>query len=373
MKQLIHAQTLPGVLRPVRLSEPEIYADREAQHRSGHVGHGLAEFAPGKIIDFAPNTSAVRLKGHAAFGWMEYRISEDWGRSFSEPRKLPFSWETFLNGINTVSVEKVAACSDGSITAFCLMNSTRDPVCCEPWSVPMRVRSTDGGESWSEASPVTSYAGRIYDVLVRDDVIYVLEFCNDADKTFTGWLPEHVYRLFRSTDRGVSFEEVCVVPFPDTKGRGYGNMIFTPEGELLVYAYNVDDEQVMDVMRSPDRGASWLPAEKSFVAKKIRNPQVGLLDGQYVLHGRAGENEQGGSGSMVIYFSADGVHWDEGTILVSGRPACFYSNNLTLRCPDGKERMLVQYSENYHDPIPLIDSETWTATVNTMHFWLESL
>ena len=96
--------------------------------------------------------------------------------------------------------------------------------------------------------------------------------------------------------------------------------------------------------------------------------QVGILDGQYILHGRAGENEAG-SGAFVFYTSADGILWDGGKILVDGRPACFYSNNLTIRCPDGKERMLVQYSENYNDPQPGV----WTAQCNTMHLWLESL
>ena len=367
MKMLIHAQTIPGAVRPIRISEPEIYADHEKAGRSGHLGHGLAEFAPGKIIDFNPNTSAKRLSGHAAFGWVEYRISEDYGKTFSAPKILPYSWETLLDGVQTISVEKAVSAPDGSITAFCLRNSQRDPVCCEPWDTPTYVRSEDGGETWSKPVELCPYKGRVYDAVSRDGVIYVLHFCNDAEEFFCGSKPEHVYRLYKSFDNGKTFQEACVVPFPSTVGRGYGNMVFTTEGELLVYAYNVNDQEHMDVMRSRDSGKTWCEYTRSYCARKIRNPQVALLDDQYILHGRAGENEAG-SGAFVIYTSRDGIHWDAGTILVDGRPACFYSNNLVITCPDGKKRMLVQYSENYNDPQPGV----WTAQVNDMHLWIES-
>ena len=49
----------------------------------GHVGHGLATFGKGKIIDFYANYAFERCGGHSAFGWMEYRISTDAGKTFS--------------------------------------------------------------------------------------------------------------------------------------------------------------------------------------------------------------------------------------------------------------------------------------------------
>ena len=165
----------------------------------------------------------------------------------------------------------------------------------------------------------------------------------------------------------MTFSERSVIPFPETLGRAYGNLIFTPAGELICYAYNGNDEQHMDFIRSADNGKTWFGAGSSFVAHSIRNPQVGLLDGQYILHGRAGENGAG-AGSFVLYTSADGFTWDGGTVLVSGRRACFYSNNLTLTDPDGHQRMLVQYSENVRDP-----SEDWTGQVNIMHLFIESV
>ena len=366
MKMLIHAQTIQGKVRPIRLSEPEIFCDREKEGRSGHVGHGLCEFSPGKIIDFSPNTSDKKGVGHAMFGWMEYRISTDYGKTFGEPRKFPFSWEAFLDGIYTVAVEKVTAAPDGSVTAYCLRGTTEAVMCCEPYKTPFYVRSEDGGETWGEPKEFSPYVGRIYDAVVMPDgVVCVLQACgNNGD-----FLAEN-YRLFRSEDGGKTFWEASVLPIGNNKENAYGNLIVNPDGSLTAYLYNVNDEEHMDCAVSRDEGRTWCETFRSYVAKKIRNPQVMILDGQYILHGRAGWNERSGSGAFAFYTSSDGKEWDEGTILVEGRPACFYSNNLVLNCPDGKQRALVEYSENYHDPSP---EEWWSGTCNEMHLWVESV
>lgn len=64
-------------------TDPEIYIDNESRNRSGHMSHAMVEFAPNKIIDFNSNCSPVRCDGHSAFGWIEYRISED-GHNWDE-------------------------------------------------------------------------------------------------------------------------------------------------------------------------------------------------------------------------------------------------------------------------------------------------
>lgn len=61
MKMLFHEQQIDGVVNKICLSEPEIYVDNEKRGRSGHMGHALVEFAPGKIMAFNANTSAKRL------------------------------------------------------------------------------------------------------------------------------------------------------------------------------------------------------------------------------------------------------------------------------------------------------------------------
>ena len=368
MKMLIHEQTLHGVSRKLHLSEPVIHADNEAVGRSGHLGHAMADLGGGKIIAFSANTTAKRKEGHSAFGYVEYRISEDYGESFDAPQIFPFSYQMLMEGIYTVSVEKAIVLPDGTLVAFCLMNSQSEPICCEPWITPPRVvRSHDGGKSWGEPTVLSSYNGRLYDVLWKDGTVYALEFCNDAKESFLGSKPEHLYRLFVSEDGCKTFTERSVVPF-DTMGRGYGNMIFTEKGELIAYAYDGKQEDQMDYAVSRDNGKTWEVVGKCYVKNKIRNPQVGLLDGQYILHGRAGESEAG-TGAFVIYTSADGICWDDGCVLVEGRPACFYSENLTVTLPNGKERMLVKYSENYRDPTPGV----WSGCVNSMMLFLESV
>ncbi len=367
MNRVLHEQMIRGIVHDLKLSEPILFVDNEKKGRSGHAGHALATFDEGKIIDFHANTSGIRLGGHSGFGWMEYQISEDFGESFGPSQKFPYSWDTFLDGYWAVAIEKVVSPKKNVLVAFCtLLSQMREP-CYEPYGIPNVLRSEDGGKTWSPAFRLCERRGRVFDALYIQGSIFVLEFCNDSEESFFGNKPEHQYRIYKSDDDGRTFYEHCVVPFPDTTGRSYGNMIVTPESKLIVYTYNVNDQNNMDYAISSDGGKTWDSTGLSFVAKQIRNPQVGLLDGQFILHGRAGESETG-HGAFVLYTSKDGIVWDEGTILIDDKSACFYSNNLTVTGADGKERMLVQYSENVKDP-----GTPWSGQVNVMHFWLESM
>jgi len=360
-KHVVREQIIKGVVHDIHLSEPTVYVDNKARKRSGHMTHALAEWAPGKLIDFNSNCTAVKYDGHSTFGWIEYRLSEDGGESYSDTYELPYSREALYDGIYVISVEKAVACEDGRIVAFCLKNSA--DTLCEPWDTPMTVISFDGGKTWTKEKELCPYKGRVYDACYHDGSIYVLEFCNDGVTDFCGCHPLHLYRLFKSDDKGESFYELSVVGFPSTFGLGYGSMIFTKEGNLIVYAYNVNDEVNLSYAISNDGGLTWCETGKSYVAKRIRNPQVGILDDQYILHGRAGAN------NFVLYTSADGVHWDEGHFLnentENGYYLCYYSNNITLDHPQkpGKKRMLVQYSELYGDH----------ACVDVMHMWIETV
>ena len=171
--------------------------------------------------------------------------------------------------------------------------------------------------------------------------------------TFTGNDPEHVYRLYVSDDRGESFRELGIVPIP-THGRGYGAMIFRPDGSLVVYAYNVHDECHMDWAISHDKGATFTEIGKSFLDKRIRNPQISLLDGTYVLQGRAGAK------GFVFYNSPDGLNWSEGLMLNTEKGSCYYSNGIVLNDgSSGAKRLLIQFSEVYE-----------RCCVNAMHMWI---
>jgi len=343
----------------VKLGEPYVYVDNESRARSGHMSHAMAEFKKGAFIDFNSNCSAKRYGGHFPYGWVEYRISEDAGKTFSDVETLDYSYKSFLDGMNTISVEKAVACNDGTIVAFCLRNDAMKPEFCEPWATPTLVRSCDFGKSWSEPEQYSSYPGRTYDAIYRNGVIYALHFCNP---NFLGTTDEHKYRIYESTDNGKTFSELCIVPI-DGIGRGYGSMLFDDEGTLHVYAYNSNDENNMDHAISHDGGKSWEVLAPSYLKEGIRNPQTAILDGIFILHGRTGDRK-----GFVIYTSENGSEWDEGYFVEHKNyiAGAYYSNNLNLEDENGKF-LLVQYSSPYtkeKDPY-------YIATVNVKHMRVE--
>lgn len=324
----------------VEFDTPQIYVNNQARKRSGHMTHALAEFAPGCIINFNANSSPVRADGHAAYGWVEYRISRDAGKTYGEVQTLPYSWEAFLDGVFTVSVEKCVACDDGSLVALCLRNGMLQPVCCEPWLSPTYIRSFDQGKTWTEPKELSPRPGRIYDALYKDGEIYVMHCCGEY--FLNQEAEDEHYRLYKSTDNGESFEEVSIIPFPQAR-RSYGSMIFDENGRLHAYAYNDIKEREMDHAVSDDNGKTWTLLAPCYLAKSIRNPQVGYVDGVYVLHGRS----EGALG-FVFYTSTDGTSWDDGIFfnLWDHPIGQYYSNNITLEDEQGKF-LLVQYSESY--------------------------
>lgn len=323
----------------VNLGEPILYVDNHARGRSGHMTHALAEYEKGKLIDFNSNCSAKRLWGHSTFGFIEYRTSKDGGETFSEIKKLPYAWESFLDGMETISVEKALSLGDGRTVALCLRN-TADRMCA-PWFNPKAVYSDDGGETWSEPYEISSYPGRIYDACTYCGDMYFLEFCNAATEDWLGVNENHLYRIFKSSDRGEHFEELCIVPIP-TFHRGYGAMMFDTQGRLHVYAYNASNANYLDHVVSPDGGKTWSRPDTCYLAMGIRNPQIGYIDGVYLLHGRI-SGQQG----FVLYTSTDGITWDAGEVIGTVKEGCYYSNNITLTDEAGKSRMLIQYSESY--------------------------
>ena len=167
-----------GVAGKLCFSEPEVYVDNQARRRSGHMSHAMVEYEPGKILCFNSNCSAERCLGHSAYGWIEYRFSEDYGRTWSEIHELPYAKEEFYDGVHTISIEKAVICN-GVITIFALRNCQFTQICSEPWDTPWYLQSYDNGKTWTEARELSPYRGRIYDAVVKDGVIYALEVCNE--------------------------------------------------------------------------------------------------------------------------------------------------------------------------------------------------
>lgn len=346
---------IKGRVRDLKLSEPVLYIDNQARGRSGHMGHPMLNLGNGRIMDFNSNVSSVRCDGHSGFGWMEYRISEDDGNTFGDFNTIPYTMEILLDGIYSAIIEAAVVCDDGAIVAICNIFSQKTDVCCSPYGIPTYIRSYDMGKTWEEAKPLSNYEGRVYSARYNDGKIYVLEFCN---REVVGKTENDVYRIFCSCDNGNTFNELCVVPFDSTKGRFYGAMQFDTKGNLIAYAYNERCEAELDYAISPDGGKTWSKTGVCYLAKKIRNPQVAILDGQFILHGR----EAGSINAFVLYTSEDGITWDEGHRIVDYHPATsFYSNNVVVN-KNGRNKLLVQYSQTYEE----------SCRVNIYHMWIET-
>ncbi len=351
------ATVFDGAIGRLRIGAPRLFVDNQARFRSGHMTHAMAEYRPGKIIDFNSNCSPVRVGGHAAFGWVEYRFSDDWGETWSEPRDLPLSRKLFFDGVYTISIER-AVVTHGVITLFVLRNTQYAPICCQPWDTPQIIRSFDGGESWTEPYEMSPWKGRVYDAVTRDGVIYAMEFCND---NFVGKTEEHLYRLYRSCDDGASFREVGVIDL-EHLGHAYGALQFLADGTLAAYSNCISDGRNLSVSVSGNLGATWRKLPEIRLAEGMRNVQIGRLGGGFVMHGRAWHPGDSTGAGFVVYTSRDGLEWDDGIMLEKRKLLCYYSNNMTMKLPDGRERMLVQYSDRYDEAAP---------RVNVMHLFME--
>ena len=342
----------------------EMFVNHEKNGRSGHLSHALVEYRKGCVMAFYSNCSGTRdawAPGHNGFGWLEYRRSTDGGRTWDDATILPYSWDSFLNQPFTVSCEKAVSTRDDEIIALCIRNE--DANGWEPYLEPVVVKSSDGGRSWSDAKPMCDKKGRIYDAHVYDGSIYVLMLANDQ---WLATLPEHRYYLYRSDDGGETFTLHGELP-GDPKNHAYGAMTRRDDGALICYEYDSRDEFNMVYHVSHDMGRTWDESGKSFVKKRIRNPQVAKVKGGFLLHGRSGCGSHDLPMYFVLYTSADGIHWDDGEYICEkhGHTA-YYSNNLVLE-ENGRQRVLIQSSVPYEKPRPGIRE----GGTNISHWFLD--
>jgi len=322
------------------VSDREIYVNHAANRRSGHMGHALVDAGKGRILDFNSNCDGDRCSGHSGYGWMEYRISEDYGRTFGPARVLPCSKRLYEEGKHTALCEKAVKAPDGRIVLFFQITDTSQLICCEPWSSPTIAVSADNGETFSDFIPTGADPGRIYDAVCDGTSIY---FLIQSNPHFLGSRPEHVYRVYKS---GVDLKFTPVTLPVDATGKGYGALEFAKDGSLIAYVYDSKRETEPEYTVSRDGGKTWSAPCRARTAKKIRNPQLRRVGDLWFLAGR-----NGGSGDgLVLYSSDDGIHWDEGRI-VDRRPPCggtgYYSCLLPIFEPGQPPRALLQYSHVY--------------------------
>ncbi len=350
------------VIPPNPPNEGILFVDHSKEGRSGHLGHALVEYAPGKILAFYANCSDAN-KGHAAEGWTEYKRSVDGGETWSEPIEFEHAKRIFDDGQRrSAFCEKAVLAPDGAIVVTTLECDLQTNPGWHPHYEPLSFRSTDGGETWEGAVPVSDEPGRVYDMMRLGDEIIALEFCNDTEENFVGTRPEHVYNLYVSGDSGKSFSLRSTLPF-DTEGRGYGTMSVLPDGGLIAYVYNINDEQHLDYVVSYDDGRTWTEPRTAFFERQIRNPQMTAFKDGYVLHGRSGsKGDEEIRGHFILYTSRDGVTWDAGQYLrMQEAAAGAYSNAIVVGAldPDTPNRLLIQASHAYEQ-----------AKTNILHWWL---
>ncbi len=339
-----------------------LFVDHSNNNRSGHLGHALVEYEPGKLLAFYANCSDAN-RGHAAVGWTEYRRSVDGGETWSDPIELEHAKRTFDDGQRrSAFCEKAVLAPDGAIVVTTLECDLQTNPGWHPHYEPMVLRSTDGGETWQDTVPLSDEPGRVYDMMRLGDEILALEFCNDTAETFVGTRPEHVYNLYVSEDSGKSFSLRSTLPF-DTEGRGYGTMEILPDGGLIAYVYNINDEQNLDYVVSDDQGRTWTEPDTAFFERQIRNPQMTRFKDGYVLHGRSGsKGDEEIRGHFILYTSRDGLHWDRGQYLrMQEAGAGAYSNAIVVGTLDAEtpERLLIQASHAYE-----------ASKTNILHWWL---
>ena len=335
-----------------------LFIDHSKAGRSGHLGHALVEYAPGKILAFYPNCSDDN-KGHSAVGWMEYKRSEDGGKTWGEQSILTYT-KNLLGRKLSAFAEKAVLTDQGDIVVFFLVCDISTDTVWSHFQKPHYVISSDQGRTWSEPFELGDKRGRVYDARYFDGEILALNFANGNDINFLGNKQEHVYELYVSRNGGRTFAKRSVLPF-DTLGRSYGTMGMLDSGKLVAYIYNRNAERESDYVLSDDGGRTWYEPKTAHFAKKIRNPQLISMEGCYFLHGRSGSLGEE-KGHMVLYSSRDGLSWDEGVYLRKREAGLgAYSNSIVVGSndPDTPNRLLIQASHAYE-----------LNKTNVLHWWL---
>jgi hypothetical protein len=281
--------------------------------RNSHGGPVCMEYTDGTLVAFYTNTS-----GHNIDGWSEYALSRDGGRTWDKYHPFPFSKNAYEKDPKCpVWVEEGLVTENGTVVLILTHFQKGES--------DKRIKnsitySKDLGRSWIDPRPFSDKViGYPAAVASKRDVNYIL---------FDGQGNPPLHELYVSTDSGETWTKRSTLPLQENAW--YGAMCIMDDGRILAGAYVTDDENHLYYCISQDGGFTWSDQERTYLDKKIRDPELACLDGKYYLHGRSGHKGDG-LGRFVLYQSNDGILWKKGVIVSSDtRKLDGYSHNCII-------------------------------------------
>ena len=361
------AQGKPFCVQPADIPNTGmLFVDRGKRNSSGHGNNSLAECRNGDIVAFysVTGTGPDAWNGHSVAGWSEYMRSSDGGLTWSEPIVFDYSkrmWEG--SEICSALVYSVITAPNGTLIATVIRYAN------EKWEKkqpPVYFLSNDNGHTWKgprefdKSATVNEIAFTMDTSFVHDGKVFVVfrgGTCNMS--------PGGPQTLWVSEDNGESFSQRSVLPFDH--GNYYWAAGAIDDGKIIVYSYNAhlkrEDqtaEQNIPYVISTDGGRTWSDVQTAYFAKGIRNMQLsGKLGERYFIQGRSGSyprdlvGDDPGPGNFVLYSSTDGIHWDEGIVLMSrlqtpGGGDCYSANEIIGKYdPTKPQRLLIHADVSY--------------------------
>lgn len=343
-----------------------LFVDRQKSNHSGHGNNSIAECRNGDVIAFysVTGTGPDNWNGHGVAGLSEYRRSTDGGRTWSDPVVFDYSkqlWEG--NEVGSALVYSLIAAPDGTLVATVIHYAN------EQWEkqlAPVYFLSHDHGHTWegphafSESASVDDIAYTMNTAFVHNGEIYIVFRGGTSNMS-----PGGRHTLWVSDDNGKGFHQRSVLPFNDADYYWAAGAL--DGGKIIVYTYNAHHkggkrsaEKNIPYVTSTDGGRTWSEVQTAHFAKGIRNMQLsGKLGDLYFMHGRSGSYSgelvggDPGPGNFVLYASRDGIHWDDGIVLMSrlqtpGGGDCYSANEIIGKYdPATPEKLLIHSDVSY--------------------------